>query len=389
MLPVGIRALLWMGTVGLAMAAGFAHLAAGAPAGAAAAALTAGTACVALVVARATPTRLPYAGRLVLAAVSTEASLLVVATVATFDGRCLDVLSIPRLTVDDPSPAAAMVLGCCALVTASLAWSAGTADDGADDVVQAVDVALDDLARGSVTVDGVDGRPVTLPRGTTHGSLVRVYTDHDGWFAPDRALQISVTCPEGFSLAGLDVTTSVALSPRDALRGTAVALRTLDGTIRLNVPPLAGGGTRLRCKGLGLPRPGKGRGHLYVTVRLAAPPDWTPVRLAAGIRLVEVRTLTLAEFTDVLANVGWDMCQRSARWPQVYVVRYRGIERTELETMATLLRGLNRAARRLPDGSRRPGPLLVALTDFDGTLLFPFGADLAASITAALEAALP
>ena len=39
----------------------------------------------------------------------------------------------------------------------------------------------------------------------------------------------------------------------------------------LRVPPGTAAGSRLRLRGLGLPREGKGRGDLYATVRIQVP----------------------------------------------------------------------------------------------------------------------
>ena len=66
----------------------------------------------------------------------------------------------------------------------------------------------------------------------------------------------------------LDVPVTVG----EAMLGAKIKVPTLDGTIRLAVPPGSQTGTKLRVKGKGVPATSKGpAGDLYVELRVQVP----------------------------------------------------------------------------------------------------------------------
>ncbi|MCA8934775.1 MAG: DnaJ domain-containing protein [Planctomycetes bacterium] len=72
---------------------------------------------------------------------------------------------------------------------------------------------------------------------------------------------------------GSDIFADVPVAPWEAVEGAKIDVRTLDGTVTLNVQPGTKSGQHLRLKGLGLTRETGGRGDMYAVVRLAMPEE--------------------------------------------------------------------------------------------------------------------
>jgi curved DNA-binding protein len=114
------------------------------------------------------------------------------------------------------------------------------------------------------------------------GTVVEVWTPPmagDGWrlrlagVAPgggDHFLQLRVRTSEGLRVDGLRVLYQLDLSPADATLGCQVTVPTLEGLVRLRVPPGSSSGRLLRLRGRGL-RQGERRGDQFVEVRVVVP----------------------------------------------------------------------------------------------------------------------
>lgn len=116
------------------------------------------------------------------------------------------------------------------------------------------------------------------------GLLVEVATPAlagDGWrlrlagVTPgggDHFLQLRVRTPEGLRIDGLRVLHQLELSPADAALGCQVVVPTLQGDVRLRIPPGSSSGRLLRLRGRGL-EAGDQRGDQLVEVRIVVPPS--------------------------------------------------------------------------------------------------------------------
>ena len=126
-----------------------------------------------------------------------------------------------------------------------------------------------------------DGRTieVEVPAGTESGSTLRLKGQGDaspaGGPAGDALVQIEVRRHPQFTREGQDVQVEVAITLAEAVLGTRLTVPTLDGPVRITVPPGTSSGRSLRLKGKGIARPGGGRGDQYVRllVTLPDPPD--------------------------------------------------------------------------------------------------------------------
>ena len=65
---------------------------------------------------------------------------------------------------------------------------------------------------------------------------------------------------------------------------------TLDGPASLRVPPGTAAGSKLRLRGLGLPREGRTRGDLYATVRIRTPASTSAEERALWEQLARIST---------------------------------------------------------------------------------------------------
>lgn len=131
------------------------------------------------------------------------------------------------------------------------------------------------------------------------GTLVEVSTPPlagDGWrlrlagVAPgggDHFLQLRVRTPEGLRIDGLRVLYPLDLSPAEAVLGTQVVVPTLEGPVRLRVPPGSSSGRLLRLRGRG-PHLGERHGDQLVEVRIAVDDQPGDAELALYRRLQEL-----------------------------------------------------------------------------------------------------
>lgn len=74
-----------------------------------------------------------------------------------------------------------------------------------------------------------------------------------------------------FAREGEDLHVTVPITVGEAVRGAAIPVPTLDGTVTVRVPPGSQSGRRLRVRGKGIERRGQARGHLYAHLEVRVP----------------------------------------------------------------------------------------------------------------------
>jgi DnaJ-class molecular chaperone len=88
---------------------------------------------------------------------------------------------------------------------------------------------------------------------------------------------------ERFSLQGKDVHLELPISLSEAIQGAKVTVPTIDGPVRISVPPGSNSGRSLRLKGRGVAAPGAPRGDQYVRLVVMLP-DRPDAELAEYVR---------------------------------------------------------------------------------------------------------
>ena len=109
---------------------------------------------------------------------------------------------------------------------------------------------------------------VNIPQGAADGDRIRLKGKGAQGGSPnaksgDLILNLAVKEHPVFTREGLDLSARVAISPFDAMLGVTVTVETLDGAVRVKVPPALAAGQRLRLSGRGVTRNGK-TGVLFV-----------------------------------------------------------------------------------------------------------------------------
>lgn len=114
---------------------------------------------------------------------------------------------------------------------------------------------------------------VKIPPGVRSGQRIRLAGQggRGRGGTGDLYLVVRLRPTDGFRFEGEDVYTALAVAPWEAALGTSVTLHTLDGPVRVKVPPGSSSGRKIRLKGKGYPRPDGTRSDLYAEIRIEVP----------------------------------------------------------------------------------------------------------------------
>lgn len=142
-------------------------------------------------------------------------------------------------------------------------------------------VTLEQVVSGEklrVTLPSGKTIAVRLPMDLSDGQVVRLKGQGSS-SAPGRTgdalVTIRIVPHPTFKPAGIDLKTDVAIPLETAVLGGKVTVPTLEGKIRLSVPPYSSSGQVLRIRGKGLPGR-NGRGDILATLQIALPSDPDP-----------------------------------------------------------------------------------------------------------------
>jgi DnaJ-class molecular chaperone len=116
---------------------------------------------------------------------------------------------------------------------------------------------------------------IDIPPGTEDGKVLRLKAQGErgpaGGVPGDALVTIAVRPHERFSLRGKDVHLELPISLAEAIQGAKVNVPTIDGPVRISVPPGSNSGRSLRLKGRGVATPGEARGDQYVRLVVMLP----------------------------------------------------------------------------------------------------------------------
>lgn len=139
------------------------------------------------------------------------------------------------------------------------------------------------------TETGANGTPhtvskrydVKIPPGITEGARIRLVGQggkpaKKGQPAGDLFLKVHIAPHPALKVDGHDLLVEVPVSPWEAALGAQVEVPTLDGHIKMTIPPGTQSGQRFRSREKGLPKKDGGRGDLYATIQIAIPKSLTP-----------------------------------------------------------------------------------------------------------------
>src|SRR5215468_11941368 len=152
---------------------------------------------------------------------------------------------------------------------------AATAERGAD-VEADIMVTLEEALHGSTRTvslrragsNKVENYQVKIPRGVHEGQRIRLRGQGEagvrGGKSGDLFLRVRLARHPDFSVEGSDLIHEVRIQPWGAALGSELLVPTLEGNVRLKIPPDTQGAQLFRLREHGLPSASGARGNLYV-----------------------------------------------------------------------------------------------------------------------------
>lgn len=131
--------------------------------------------------------------------------------------------------------------------------------------------------KGLGQVEKAETLTVNIPKGFEEGMALRIqghgYPAKDPGGTPgDLYVVLRTASHPRFERRGENLSCIETIEVADAVLGKKLELKTLDGFVKVMIPPGTQPGTLLRLRGIGLPEfGGKGRGDLYLTIQVHIP----------------------------------------------------------------------------------------------------------------------
>ena len=130
---------------------------------------------------------------------------------------------------------------------------------------------------------------VRIPAGVTDGKRIRVPGEGEpghGGPAGDLYLRVKHSAHPDFHTDGADVYHDLDLAPWEAVLGAEISVPTLDGAVKLRIPPGSGNGDHLRVRARGFPKGKSGeRGDFYAVLNIQIPAEISPAERSSWERL--------------------------------------------------------------------------------------------------------
>lgn len=132
------------------------------------------------------------------------------------------------------------------------------------------------LCVGTGTQPRTETLPIRIPAGVLDGARLRIaekgHAGPHGAPAGDLYVTVHVTPHAHYRREGDDVLFTLPVAVHEAALGARIEIPSLDGRVRVRIPPGTQSGQRLRLRGRGLPSPRDGRrGDLVVELRVMLP----------------------------------------------------------------------------------------------------------------------
>ncbi|HLO84686.1 MAG TPA: DnaJ C-terminal domain-containing protein [Nostocaceae cyanobacterium] len=135
-----------------------------------------------------------------------------------------------------------------------------------------------------------DGRSleVNMPTGMVTGQTIRLRNQGIG--GGDLYLKITVEPHPVFKLEGTNIFCQVPVTPSEATLGGQVEAPTLDGPVKMTIPPGVRSGQRFRLSNKGYPAENGKRGDQLVEIQIVTPKNLTPEERELYEKLREIET---------------------------------------------------------------------------------------------------
>lgn len=152
-----------------------------------------------------------------------------------------------------------------------------------DDHYINLELAIEEAYKGTtrkidISVPGREPRrlEVRIPPHVREGSKIRMTGEglpgQNGGSPGDLYLVVKLKPHPFFKIDGDDINSDITISPPEAVLGTEVDIPTLDGPVKLVIPPTTQNDKVLRLRGKGLPHQKReGRGEHFIKVKIDVP----------------------------------------------------------------------------------------------------------------------
>jgi curved DNA-binding protein len=134
-----------------------------------------------------------------------------------------------------------------------------------------------------------DGRSleVEMPAGMLSGQKIRLRGQ--GIAGGDLYLKINVAPHQFFRLEGIDIYCQLPVTPVEAVLGGFIEVPTLDGLVKISLPPSVTSGQKLRLAGKGFPGEDGQRGDQLLEIQIVVPKNLLPAEreLYERLRAIE------------------------------------------------------------------------------------------------------
>lgn len=127
---------------------------------------------------------------------------------------------------------------------------------------------------------------VQVPPRVRDGQRIRLAGQGAG--GSDLYLTVKIVKDDRFRLEGDDVFTTLRISAPEAVLGTSAELATLEGRVKVKVPPGSSTGRQIRLRERGYPNKTGGRGDLYAEIQIVVPPEPSEDERALYAKLAEI-----------------------------------------------------------------------------------------------------
>jgi curved DNA-binding protein len=135
-----------------------------------------------------------------------------------------------------------------------------------------------------------DGRSleVDMPPGMIPGQKIRLRGQ--GITGGDLYLKINVSPHQFFRLEGINVYCQLPVTPAEAVLGGFVEVPTLDGLVKISLPPSITSGQKLRLAGKGFPGDDGRRGDQLLEIQIVVPKNLLPAERQLYEKLREIES---------------------------------------------------------------------------------------------------
>lgn len=165
------------------------------------------------------------------------------------------------------------------------------------DLSAEMSITLEDAYKGSEKIFDLNGQSIKLKikPGITDGQVLKLSgkgsPGYNGGMAGDLLLKIHVLSDPAYERKGNDLYTDLPVNLFTAVLGGKTPLRTMKGTININIPKESQNGKVLRLQNMGMPKYGKENEHgdLYAKLNIDIPTNLSAKETGLFKELSEIR----------------------------------------------------------------------------------------------------